>query len=68
MAITMIETLLFRQPNILFTTMVDITPTKITTHIALKLGYIFDQNTNTFVKLNPNINIAELKNSTGGRN
>ncbi len=59
-ALKMIEQMLFRNPTILFTTIMDYTPNKITSKIALKSGYEFNEDTNYFIKANPNINLEDL--------
>lgn len=59
-ALNMIEQMLFCNPNILFTTIMDLTPNKITSKIALKSGYTFNEDTNYFIKANPNINLEDL--------
>ncbi|MCM1053204.1 MAG: hypothetical protein NC483_04455 [Ruminococcus sp.] len=60
-AITMIEKILFQNPNIFFTTITDITEIKISSRLAISLGYEYDEDTNTFVKLNPNFTIEEIE-------
>ena len=52
-AIKMIEEKLFSNPDILFTTITDITKEKISSKIAITLGYTYHEETNTFVKANP---------------
>lgn len=59
-ALNMIEQMLFQNPNIQFTTIMDYTPDKITSKIALKSGYTFNEDTNYFIKANPNINLENL--------
>ena len=49
----MIEEKLFSNPDILFTTITDITKEKISSKIAITLGYTYHEETNTFVKANP---------------
>lgn len=56
----MLEQMLFQNSNIQFTTIMNLTPNKITTKIAIKLGYTFDEETNYFIKANPNINLEDL--------
>ena len=54
-AIQLVEEKVFTNPNILYTSMVDITKERITSRIAIALGYIYHEETNTFVKANPNL-------------
>ena len=54
-AIKMVEEKIFANPDILFTTITDITKEKISSKIATDLGYILFEETNIFVKSNPNL-------------
>ncbi len=58
-ALTMIEQILFQNTEIMFTTILDLTPNKITSKIALKSGYFYNEDTKYFIKANPNINLEE---------
>lgn len=60
MAIGLAEDILFSDANILFATIRDLTKDKVSSHIALELGYAYEEKTDTFVKGNPNVNLEAL--------
>lgn len=47
------EEKIFANPNVFFTTITDITKEKISSKIAIALGYVYHEETNTFIKANP---------------
>lgn len=59
-ALTLVEQILFNNPDIIFTTIMDMTPTKATSKLAIKMGYIYSSEANAFIKANPNQNLEEL--------
>ena len=59
-ALTLIEEILFKDKNIIFTTISDISVTGASSKIALKAGYIFDKNHGYFIKFNPSKNIEDF--------
>lgn len=59
-AVALIENKLFQNPELLFTTMFDMTQTGVTTKLALKSGYVFDEDAKLFVKANPNIDLEKF--------
>ena len=59
-AVSLVEQRLFQNPDILFTTILDISLDNISSKIALKLGYTYDEDTNYFIKANPNIDLEAL--------
>lgn len=59
-ATTIIENILFRKHGISFTTIHDMTATKVSSHIAKKLGYIYNPSQDNFIKPNPNLDITKL--------
>lgn len=54
-AIQLTEEKIFANPNVFFTTITDITKEKISSKIAIALGYIYHEETSTFVKANPTL-------------
>ena len=52
-AIQLAEEKIFANPNVFFATITDITKEKISSKIAIALGYTYHEETNTFVKANP---------------
>ena len=52
-AIQLAEEKIFANPNVFFTTITDITKEKISSKIAIALGYAYHEETNTFIKANP---------------
>lgn len=52
-AIQLAEEKIFANPNVLFATITDITKEKISSKIAIALGYAYHEETNTFIKANP---------------
>lgn len=59
-AVSLVEQQLFCNPNILFTTILDLSLDNVSSKIALKLGYTYNEETNYFIKANPNVNLEEL--------
>lgn len=59
-ATTIIENILFTKQGISFTTIHDMTATKVSSHIAKKLGYIYNPAQDNFIKPNPNLDITKL--------
>lgn len=52
-AIQLAEEKIFANPNVFFATITDITKEKISSKIAIDLGYTYHEETNTFIKANP---------------
>lgn len=52
-AIQLVEEKIFANPKVFFATITDITKEKISSKIAIALGYTYHEETNTFVKANP---------------
>ena len=59
--LALVEENLFKKPNIYFTTITDMSFHHESSKIALKSGYIYDEELKYFVKINPHINISELE-------
>ena len=53
MAVQLVEEKIFANPDTFFISITDITKERISSRIALSLGYDYDEETNTFVKANP---------------
>lgn len=53
MAVQLAEEKIFSDPDTFFISITDITKEKISSRIALSLGYDYDEESNTFVKANP---------------
>lgn len=60
MALQMLEKIVFQDHNIYFTSLTDMSKNNVTTHMALKNGYIYDTSTNTFCKINPNLSERDI--------
>jgi len=60
-ALELIEEVLFKNEDILFTTITDMTRNKISSKIALKMGYVYSTDANCFIKMNPNKNLDDMK-------
>jgi len=63
-AIHMVEKDIFADLNNLFTTITDITTEKISSKIAVKLGYVYYEKTGIYIKGNPHINFEEELNKS----
>lgn len=60
-AVEFIEEYLYRKEDIIFTTIIDLSKTGASTHIAQALGYKFMNNTGYYIKMNPYMTIEEAK-------
>lgn len=58
-AIQMVENDIFSDLNNMFTTITDITKDKISSKIAIKLGYVYYEKTDTYIKGNPRIDFEQ---------
>lgn len=61
LATKMVEDVVFENKEVIFISIKDMSSNGTTTHIAEKLGYIYDSNTNTFAKVNPNLSDEEIQ-------
>ena len=59
-ALKMVETILFQNPNILYTSITDLSQNNVSTKIALKNGYTYSEELNIFLKQNPNIKLNKI--------
>ena len=55
----MVENDIFSDLNNMFTTITDITKDKISSKIAIKLGYVYYEKTDTYIKGNPRIDFEQ---------
>jgi len=62
-ALALVEKELFKNPDILFTTITDLSPNKISSKIAINSGYTCLDDTKAFVKANPNYTLEEITKS-----